>query len=576
MKNNLFEIVIFSTCFYALCWYFDYRHIYTLAPQGQHAWRQTDGASQALNYYQFGLNFFKPEVHNVVVDSGQSAAEFPILYYISALMMSLLGAETGVMRAVHLAFYGVGLWYLFKILRGVSSHGQWVMGNGQSVMGNGQSVMGNRQSVMGNGQLEMGNRLWEMGSFVFALGGSLMFFCLPVVVFYAFNFLPNAPALGLIFISWWCFYRFIQEKKSIFLVKTMIWTALAAMIKPTMLISFFVIGGVWLFDLIKNYYNKSFELKDKTSVFNHPLKEVWTFFIVIIPFIAWRIWANAHSHPELFLNKPLPIWEASKGQNDWTWQWLNEFWLHKITFTQPTYFFLILSIILMLIFIKKIPTWITLAWILMLLGVLSEGALFFQQFSVHDYYAIDFLILPAFTLIILGIILKQIVFKLKNNAQILRGQLLSGSVAIVMVLLVISNARYAKSDLEDRYIFKDPYLNGENKALYKTKELRRFIKSLGISPQDTVLSINDPSPNTTLFYLNLKGFTLWNEKVKICADAQSKLPDAACIDYLIKNKNCKYLIISHLDNKGAKPYQSFMKPEKLMGIFDGSVYVYKL
>ena len=569
MKNNLFELFIFSTCFYALCWYFDYPHIYTLAPQGQHAWRQTDGASQALNYYQFGLNFFKPEVHNVVVNGGQSAAEFPILYYISALMMSLLGAETGVMRVVHLAFYGVGLWYLFKILRGVSRHGQCVMGNGQLRMGNGQSVMD--------------DRLWEMGSFVFALSGSLILFCLPVVVFYAFNFLPNAPALGLIFISWWCFYRFIQDKKPVFLIKTMIWTGLAAIIKPTMLISFFVIGGIWLFDLIKKNSYKYSELKEKTSVFNQPLKEAWTFLIVIIPFIAWRIWANAHSNPELFLNKPLPIWEASKGQNDWTWQWLNEFWLHKITFNQPTYLFLISSIILMLIFIKKIPTWITLAWVLMLLGVLSEGALFFQQFSVHDYYAIDFLMLPAFSLIILGFILKQIVFKLKNNGQKslrgtwqLRGQLLTGGVSIIMLFLLISNARHAKSDLEDRYNFKDPYLNGENKALYKTKELRRFIKSLGISPQDTVLSINDPSPNTTLFYLNLKGFTLWNEKLKICSDAQSKLPDEACINYLIKNKNCQYLIISHLDNENLKPYQSFMKPEKLMGIFDGSVYVYKL
>ena len=553
MKNNLFELFIFSTCFYALCWYFDYPHIYTLAPQGQHAWRQTDGASQVLNYYQFGLNFFKPEVHNVVVDGGQSAAEFPILYYISALMMSLLGAETGVMRVVHLAFYGVGLWYLFKILRGVSS-----------------------QLGIRNGELGMNNWMWEMGSFVFALSGSLLFFCLPVVVFYAFNFLPNAPALGIIFISWWCFYRFIQEKKMIFLVKTMIWTALAAMIKPTMLISFFVIGGIWLFDLIKKNSYKYSELKEKTSVFNQPLKEAWTFLIVIIPFIAWRIWANAHSNPELFLNKPLPIWEASKGQNDWTWQWLNEFWLHKITFTQPTYLFLIFSIILMFIFVKKIPTWITLAWVLMLMGVLSEGALFFQQFSVHDYYAIDFLMLPAFSLIILGLILKQIVFKLKNNGQILRGQLLISGVSIILLFLLISNARHAKSDLEDRYNFKDPYLNGENKSLYKTKELRRFIKSLGISPQDIVLSINDPSPNTTLFYLNLKGFTLWNEKVKICSDAHSKLPDAACIDYLIKNKNCKYLIISHLDNEGSKPYQSFMKPDNLMGIFDGSVYVYKL
>ena len=72
MNNKYFQNSFFFFLLIGLCVYFDYVHIATLPPLGQHAWRQTDGASQALNYYQFGLNFFKPEVHNIVLNGGAS------------------------------------------------------------------------------------------------------------------------------------------------------------------------------------------------------------------------------------------------------------------------------------------------------------------------------------------------------------------------------------------------------------------------------------------------------------------------------------------------------------------------
>jgi Dolichyl-phosphate-mannose-protein mannosyltransferase len=299
MNNKYFQNFLFFFLLIGLCIYFDYMHIATLPPLGQHAWRQTDGASQTLNYYQFGLNFFKPEVHNIVLDGGASVGEFPILYYISALFMHVFGAEAWVIRLVHLVVFGVGLWFLFKILRGVSGH--WI----------------------------------------FALGGSLVFFTLPVMVFYAFNFLPNAPALGLIFISWWYFYQFYIHQRTSQLAFSMVFMALAGLLKPTMLISFCVILGIWLLEILRG--------SKKRTLFNKPFKVTWAFLIVLLPILTWRLWADSHSNSELFLNKPLPIWEASQGQNAWTWTWLYEFWFKKITFTPSTYLFLSLIVSLMLL-----------------------------------------------------------------------------------------------------------------------------------------------------------------------------------------------------------------------------------
>lgn len=520
MNSRLFQFFIFISLFLALCFYFDYPHIATLPPQGQHAWRQTDGASQALNYYQFGLDFLKPEVHNIVLNGGAHAGEFPILYYISAILMHFLGSDALVIRFVHIGIFAIGLWFLFKILRGIS------------------------------------------GNTFFAAAGSLLFFSLPVVVFYAFNFLPNAPALGLVFVAWWYFYEFYKHQKRLDLYISMLFIALSGLLKPTMLISFCVILAIWLTDILRG--------KHRRSVFKNPLKESWFFLIVIIPILLWRLWADRHSNPELFLNTIMPIWKASPEQNAWTWTWLYDFWFKKITFSQPTFLFLSAIVALMLIFIKKFPFWIVLSWFLMLLGVLSVGALFFQQFSVHDYYAIDFLVFPAFTIIILAMVIKQCHIKIKGAKKIEWG------ITAILFCLLMFNTAHSKKDLVDRYGFNDSYLNVENRSLYKTHELHNFLKNLGISPQDTVLSPFDPSPNTTLFYLNLKGFTLWNNKVKICQDAQSKLPEPACVEYLIKNKNCKYLIISDLKNENIKMLQPFMSADKLLGVFDNSIYIYRL
>lgn len=521
MKNRSYISNIgFILLFVSICFYLDYPHIATLPPQGQHAWRQTDGASQALNYYQWGLNFFKPEVHNTVIDGGASVGEFPILYYISALLMHLFGAETGVIRWVHLFFFALGLWFLFKILRGVSGNG------------------------------------------FFAIAGSLLFFALPVVTFYAFNFLPNTPALGLVFISWWYFYQFYCLKKPRFLYVSMLFMALAGLLKPSILISFCVLLGLWAWDILRG--------RHRSRLFKQPLKESLSFGIVVIPLILWRLWADAHSNPELFLNRPMPIWEATTAQNAWTWTWLYDFWFKKITFTQPTFLFLSIIVAIMLIFIKRFPSWLVRSWFLMFLGVLSVGALFFQQFSVHDYYAIEFLVFPAFTIIILGLIVNTCRSKIKG------AKVIEWGITGLVFILLITNLQHAKKDLVDRYQFKDPYLNGENKSLYKVKELREFLKSKGIEPTDRVLSICDPSPNTSLFYMNVKGFTQWNNKVKICQPAQSKLLEPACIDYLIKNKNCKYLVISDINHENVQQVKAYVTPDRLVGVFDSSVYIYKL
>lgn len=91
-KETIFNIV-FIALFVIISLGYHYNKILFLHPQSLHQWRQTDCLSIALNYYQDGMNFFKPEVHNLFSDkwtTGYSAGEFPGIYFLVA-MLSLRG-----------------------------------------------------------------------------------------------------------------------------------------------------------------------------------------------------------------------------------------------------------------------------------------------------------------------------------------------------------------------------------------------------------------------------------------------------------------------------------------------------
>jgi hypothetical protein len=59
---------IFVFLFLGMSLLYEYQKVIFFRPQSVHFWRQSDCASQALNYYQNGMHFGKPEIHNQVSD----------------------------------------------------------------------------------------------------------------------------------------------------------------------------------------------------------------------------------------------------------------------------------------------------------------------------------------------------------------------------------------------------------------------------------------------------------------------------------------------------------------------------
>jgi hypothetical protein len=516
VKNLLFFCV-----FAFVCQQFGYIEIAKLAPQSQHAWRQTDGASMALNFYQDGFNFFEPRLNNCIRGDGRAVGEFPLTYYIASFLMLIFGDSTGVIRIVNLAFWAIGLWFFFRLLYDISQ------------------------------------------DFVSSVILSLFLFCSTVVAFYAFTSLPNTPALAFLFAAWYYFYQFFQVKSIKKLYFASVLWAFACVIKPTLLITTGgSLGLLWLLDF--------FRKKEDRVYFLNPFKNVIPLSITPVFLLVWRFWANhyvaVHQGEDMFLATINPFWNASQGEKDWILGWVFDFWT-KIIFHKTGYYFLLAIFFLGIFSFNKINKNLYWGLAITILGNILIAILFFVQYSVHDYYILDFWTLPAFLLVIYSFLQR------KWN----HGVPMKVAMNFMLLGLIILNFKHAKHDLTDRYKGIEPYGLPVNRSILKIKELRAYTKSIGVKPTDTVYCANDPSTNTLLYYLNVKGYTIWNKGIMRLGNSTARRsPDSLFLDYLIKEKNCKYLIINEIDESKAKNLAHFTKPENLVGVFDSSVFYYKV
>lgn len=179
MKIKILYIVLLLVSLFLTSIFYQFDKIIKLPPQSLHAWRQTDCASQALNYYQNGMNFFKPELHSLISDngsSGYSVEEFPIIFYSVAFLYKVFGYNPLLYRLLTFVFFilGVIAYYL------------------------------------------MFNLFWK--NRLASLFASLLLFTSTTFAFYSINFICNVPSISIMLIAWVLFFLYYlkQEEKILF------------------------------------------------------------------------------------------------------------------------------------------------------------------------------------------------------------------------------------------------------------------------------------------------------------------------------------------------------------------------
>jgi hypothetical protein len=462
--------VIFIFLFVVISIFYNYPKILSLNPRSLHAWRQSDCTSITLNYYQHGMKFFEPEIHNLISDnntSGRTVGEFPILYYLVALIWKFTGVHIWIYRSLQYIIMFMGLFSLFKIA-----------------------------------QTFLSDIFWSL--FI-----PLLLFASPIFADYGISFLTNATSLSLVFIALRQLQKYYTLKKVKFLVISFVIFTLAALMKTSSLIGFFFMMVIMVGERIR-FFNPS-----KTMIFNHKVVLV-LILLLFSAILGWYFFAessNAIHKGKYTFNDLWPIWRMKKPE-------IISF-LNTIRTTTIYLVFHILIIILlaigflyMLVMPSKSKPFFYYGNIILFLGSVTYFLFWFNAMNYHDYYYIDLLLFLIF-------IPLSVLMRLKENYTTLYKSL---ALKIFMAILLIFNLYYTKEVLELRYFAKSEkkysvipsndlvgllrWISDNRKVnIEALEEIQPYLKQIGIKPEDQVISIPDQSFNITLFLLNHRGWT---------------------------------------------------------------------
>jgi hypothetical protein len=506
LSKKTFHNVLFVLCLGLMAWGYSYPKVVSYGPVSLHYWRQSDGASMARMYYENGMNFFEPMVHNQVGGQNHAVGEFPVLYYAVACLYKLFGPDDAIFRLFNFSIFFLGVLALFNLM------------------------------------LDHLRHVW------LAFLPGLMLFASPLVAYYALNFIPNTTALGLFLIAAWIYNRYVLSRKLWVFYLSVLFLLLVALIKVTMLIPFLAwVGAGILLSLIptwRRYY----------PAFFPPIRHLLVSLpIIVLPFIAWLMWAKQYNEIHgagIFLLSIKPVWQMAMGDIHWTTKFLLEE-QRKMYFHGGTLLLMATGAVVFLIRPKLNLLPLYLLFLFTTLGSIGFILLFYSQLAIHHYYFLD--IFPmAMVLICLAC------YWLDRSDYLPRHKTLA------MVLasgLLLPNVYASVTQLSEYYEIGGTHIPDPFPSLLKKEELKRFLQENGIQYPSMAVVVPDISPNNALYHLNLKGWSydrpLTEDELKMFAGWEGK-----------------YFIV--LDSTYLKNNPLPNATSKLIGVFDDHIYFYDL
>ena len=450
--SNIFFIIILLV----LAWFFNYHEIVKERPQSVHAWRQTDCASIALNYYQNGMHFFKPEVHNLTSDDGKTGyaatSEIPILYYFVATLYKIFGYHEWIYRLLNILVFLIGLFYLFRIFN-MMSH-----------------------------------------DFFWSLVLPLSVLCSPLLIYYGNNFLSNSTAFSLTLIAWHHFFKYKRNAPDVYLIYSLIFFFLAGALKVTALLSFVALCIIFLLE-ITNLVN----FRSEKKIFRSPYVFGFSALFIFIIIFSWIIYAHKYNQAHectYFSTTTFPIWSLDTAGIKAVFQNIKLVWLGEY-FSQSFFIFLGILCIFILVFMKSAERFLLFVLGLSILGGVFYFILQFWTFKDHDYYLINMYIIPVF------ILFTAFSLILKKYPRLMS----SIGFKLVFTAFMVYNLYYAEEKLTLRY---HSYMNEGYQQIKDVYDSKDFLKQIGVLPGDTIIFM--PSNNhIPLYLMNLRGWTNYRD-----------------------------------------------------------------
>jgi 4-amino-4-deoxy-L-arabinose transferase-like glycosyltransferase len=504
--SGLAHAAFFAAVLGALVWAYDYASVAELGPVSIHSWRQGDGASLALSYYENGMRFFEPRVHNVAGGEGRAVGEFPALYYAVAGLYQLFGPNDALFRVLNFAVLATGLFLFSRALRRFVAD-PWLV-----------------------------------------LVPPFLLLASPLIAFYAFNFLPNTTALGLVLSAAYLYVRFVESGRLGWFYAVTAVMVLAALIKISTAVPLLALLGA---GLALQALSRTDSWVGRVPRWPHLLASAAA---VLGLCAAWYAWAHRYNEvnaAHLFLLDPRPLWALSADRIAEIAAFL--FRQRRMYFDLAGLVFLAVLTVFLLARTRRLPELVALVLWLTLLGSGAFLVLFFGQLHGHHYYFIDIMPLAALVLA-LG------VWTLDRS---LGSGLDRWAVRIGLALLVVANVDRAAFRMSRYYALGSDRIPPPYVSLNKRAELAQFLEDFGIAKPDRVLVLGDEAPNTPLYYLDLPGWTR----------ARRNLGPRGLAKYAARG--ARYLVVLASPRRtrtGGSPFPT----ARPIAVFDGRVQFFEL
>ena len=249
-----------------------------------------------------------------------------------------------------------------------------------------------------------------------------------------------------------------------------------------------------------------------------------------------------------------PIWDVDLGYGLYLGTQL--FTLLSPSFFNPTAVAIILALFTwMIIKFRNTDRYLTGLTFVIFIGVVIYIIIFFQGFTVHDYYLTNLLVFIPLVLITFLNYLK------KNRISLFYSKAFRGLAIVALLLLIYSTMviQRMKYDLGDTFVKHTIIVDDNTKSFWRfhhdeyerkykaLTSITTYLRELGIQRTDPVLSLPDGSPNITLYMMDQKGRSGYG----------LNRPDVTHrIDEFIES-GIQYLIINepgYLNNEFIKPY----------------------
>ncbi len=476
-------------------------------------------------YYARGADFLEPEVNIQLGDkytTGQTAGEFPLLYYSVGQIWKVFGESYLSYRVFYLIILFFGVFCFYKSVRLLFKDHYWAV----------------------------------------ILAGLL--FTSPVLVVYGVSFLTDVPAFCFVLIALYFLLRYHLEQTRMLFWIAMLFFAFGGLVKISSMVAF-----VFLFFIlfIETLGVKTLRTK---KVFRCSWMEWIGFIAVVLALMAWYVYAahynNVHKFKYTF-NDIYPLWNPEEGGIPVLWKKITMLTSH--VFYSRYMIFLMGGLLLFHLFLwKRIPLFAYLTTIIVSIGVFIYILLWGPLLGVHDYYFAALLVLFP------GILLPFMWFIKTRFPKAFSGYVVKGVAALFLVYnfiycinVVKLKTRAQEGDFpivgNEEFVGTMRWLNWDADANWmRFERIKPYLLQIGVGKEDRIISLPDQSFNVSLFLADRKGWTNFETLVE---------PEK--IDMLISRKGAKYLLISD----PALLEQSFIQPfitEKI-GEFE-NIRVYRL